>query len=106
MGATPTAYLESLPDWARRLSQAYYSRSFSTFVLHGNVRDLVGMSRGAQAEFVPLHRFLKEALFGQRDLVLVYDRGGGLSFGDADMQADFQRALSGYDAYHGTNFCK
>jgi SpoVK/Ycf46/Vps4 family AAA+-type ATPase len=36
--------------------------------------------------------------------VLFYDRGGGLTFSNPDMKADFQRALSGYDTFHGTNF--
>ena len=59
------------------------------------------------SEFLPLQRFLREALFGGRDLVLFYDRGGaGLSFGHPDMKADFERALAGYDSFHGTSFSK
>ena len=50
--------------------------------------------------------FLNEALFGRRDLVLTYDRGGGLSFANPDMQADFRIALSGYDSFHGTNYAQ
>ena len=92
---------EPLPAWASELSEKYYSGVTSMFVLHGNVRDLA--ARGT--EFVPLQQFLREALFGGRDLVLFYDRGGGLTFSTPDMKADFQRALSGYDSFHGTNFC-
>ena len=54
--------------------------------------------------FVSLHVFLEEALFGRRDIVLPYDRGGGITFANPDMQADFRRALSGYDCFHGTNY--
>lgn len=97
-------HLDLLPEWARHLSEKYYSRTISTFVLHGNVRDLAPMRRGGATEFVPLQRFLKEALFGKRDLVLTYDRGGGLGFASHEMQADFQRALSGYDDFHGTRY--
>lgn len=99
-----SAYFDALPDWARQLSEKYYSRTISLFVLSGNVRDLVPTQRGGRSEFVPLARFLNEALFGQRDLVLSYDRGGGLNFATADMQADFSRALAGYDSFHGTNY--
>ncbi len=41
-------------------------------------------------EYVPLQKFLNEALFGRRDLVLSYDRGGGLGFADPRLQADFR----------------
>src|ERR1017187_3988218 len=94
-------YLDALPAWARELSEKYYSRSFALFVLYGNVRDLVPLRRRETTEFVPLDDFLSGALFGQRDLVLHYDRGG-LSFGSADTQADFRHALYRYDSFHGT----
>jgi AAA+ superfamily predicted ATPase len=95
---------ESLPAWARLLSEKYYSRTIALFVLCGNVRDLVPLKRGNTTEFLPLSRFLNEALFGQRDLVMTYDRGGGLAFANSAMQADFSRALTGYDSFHGTNY--
>jgi len=102
--ASPANHLESLPDWARELSEKYYSGVTSMFVLHGNVRDLVPWRRPGSIDFLPLSRFLREALFGTRDLVLAYDRGGGLTFSNPDMKADFERALTGYDTFHGTNF--
>jgi AAA+ superfamily predicted ATPase len=94
-----------MPPWARDLSEKYYSRSFTMFVLHGNVRDLVPLGRQDTTEFVPLEQFLSTALFGQRDLILHYDRGG-LSFGSPDSQADFRRAVEGYDSFHGTNYAQ
>src|SRR5229473_1694749 len=74
------------------------------FVLFGSVRDLVRLNRGDTAEYVPLLAFLQQSLFGRRDLVLTYDRGGGLSFAHPDMQADFRNALAGYDGFHQTNY--
>src|SRR6185369_8642881 len=103
---TPTNQLDALPAWARELSEKYYSGVTSMFVLHGNVRDLSPWRRPTAMEFLPLQRFLREALFGGRDLVLFYDRGGGLSFGHPDMKSDFERALAGYDSFHGTSFSK
>ncbi len=93
-----------MPDWAQALSEKYYSRTLSLFVLHGNVRDLVALDRGNSIDYVPLRTFLGDAMFGRRDLVLTYDRGGGLSFSNPDMQADFRRAMSGYDSFHQTNY--
>lgn len=102
--ATVADPITTLPAWARELSEKYYSRTISMFVLHGNVRDLVPVRTGERTEFVPLHRFLEKHLFGRRDLVLTYDRGGGLAFATPDMQADFRQALAGYDAFHGTRY--
>ena len=93
-----------MPAWAQSLSEKYYSRTLSVFVLCGNVRDLAPLDRSGATEYVPLLAFLNQALFGRRDLVLTYDRGGGLSFARPEMQADFRNALSGYDSFHQTNY--
>ena len=93
-----------MPEWAQSLSEKYYSRTLSVFVLCGNVRDLAPLDRSGATEYVPLLAFLNQALFGRRDLVLTYDRGGGLSFARPEMQADFRNALSGYDSFHQTNY--
>src|ERR1700734_1882805 len=103
--STTGKYLDALPLWARELSEKYYSRSYSLFVLFGNIRDLVSL-RGTDAPtFVPLDEFIFSALFGQRDLILHYDRGG-LSFGNPASQSDFRRALEGYDSFHGTTYAQ
>lgn len=102
MTPTPADTLSGLPGWARRLSEKYYSRTLSMFVLHGNVYDLLPVKRGERIEYAPLGAFLENALFGKRDLVLSYDRGGGMGFSKPEMRTDFQRALEGYDAFHGT----
>lgn len=102
---TAEKYLDALPGWARELSEKYYSRSYAMFVLYGNVRDLVPLRQDGATDFVSLDEFLSHGLFGQRDLVLHYDRGG-LSFGNPDSQADFRRALEGYDSFHGSNYAQ
>jgi len=104
--STTTTISSRMPEWAQSLSEKYYSRTLSVFVLYGNVRDLAPLDRGGSTEYVPLLTFLNEALFGQRDLVLTYDRGGGLSFAHPDMQADFRNALAGYDSFHQTNYAQ
>ncbi|MGA2589047.1 MAG: AAA family ATPase [Bryobacteraceae bacterium] len=104
---TATPNPPPMPDWAQALSEKYYSRTLSVFVLYGNVRDLAPLDRGGgTVEYVPMLQFLNQALFGRRDLVLTYDRGGGLSFARPDMQSDFRNALSGYDSFHQTNYAQ
>jgi len=95
-----------IPEWAQSVSEKYYSRTLSVFVLHGNVRDVVPFDRGGVIEYVPLHSFLNQALFGRRDQVMTYDRGGGLSFARPEMQSDFRNALAGYDSFHQTNYAQ
>src|SRR5579864_9643237 len=97
-------YLDALPPWARELSEKYYSRSYALFVLYGNVRDLIPVHQPNNGtDFLSLDQFLSGALFGHRDIVLHYDRGG-LAFGTVDSQSDFRSALEGYDSFHGTKF--
>jgi ATP-dependent 26S proteasome regulatory subunit len=96
--------LDSLPAWARELSEKYYGQTLAMFVLHGNVRDLAGLRQTDSAEFLPLSKFLRTGLFGNRDLMITYDRGSGLTFADPEMQKDFRRAIEGYDQFHGTKF--
>jgi AAA+ superfamily predicted ATPase len=95
--------LDTLPAWARELSEKYYGQTLAMFVLHGNVRDLAGL-RTPDAQFVSLGQFLRTCLFPNRDIIMTYDRGSGLTFADPEMQKDFRRAIEGYDQFHGTNF--
>jgi AAA+ superfamily predicted ATPase len=95
--------LDTLPPWARELSEKYYGQTLAMFVLHGNVRDLAGL-RTPDAAFASIGQFLRSSLFPSRDIVMTYDRGSGLSFSDPEMQKDFRRAIEGYDQFHGTNF--
>jgi AAA+ superfamily predicted ATPase len=95
--------LDTLPAWARELSEKYYGQTLAMFVLHGNVRDLAGL-RTPDAQFASLGQFLRTCLFPNRDIIMTYDRGSGLTFADPEMQKDFRRAIEGYDQFHGTNF--
>jgi AAA+ superfamily predicted ATPase len=97
---------QDLPGWARQMSEHYLSGTFALFVLHGNVRDLVPLNSAEGKRFLPLGQFLNQQMFAARDLILQYDRGGGLSFANPDMQADFMRALQGYDSFHGTDYVR
>ncbi len=97
--------MEHLPLWAKQLSERYYSGAFSTFVLHGNVHDLVASDPPrARRSYQSLQKFLQTVLFAQRDAVICYDRGGGLTFATGEMQNDFRNALAGYDSFHNTKY--
>ena len=69
------------PAWAERLGDAYLSGTSCTFLLHGNVRDLVPVAApGADvaAGWGTVPDFLAREMFGRWDIVLGYDVGKGL----------------------------
>src|SRR5438067_9473910 len=99
--------LASFPPWARTLAERYYTKTISTFILHGAVRDLQPADDGKGGRrFVSLRSFLADELFGTRDLVVFYDRSGGIRLATPEMQKDFMGALAGYDTLFGTDYAK
>jgi AAA+ superfamily predicted ATPase len=98
--------LADLPPWAQKLAQAYYTKTVSTFLLHGAVRDLQPLGPGDSRSYGPLKAFLTEELFGGRDHVLYYDRSSGIRAATPETQKDFSRALSAYDTLYGTEYAK
>jgi SpoVK/Ycf46/Vps4 family AAA+-type ATPase len=99
--------LAGLPAWARKLAQAYYTKTVSTFLLYGNVRDLQPLQteEGART-FAPLKTFLAEELFGGRGHVLFYDRSSGIRASSPDTQKDLARTMAAYDTLYGTDYAK
>ena len=72
------------PRWARVLAHGIRARLGNTFVLHGNTHDLVAATAGrpgqppsGPSEYVPMAGFLAEWVFGQRDVVIEYQRANG-----------------------------
>lgn len=99
--------LAGLPPWAQKLAQKYYTRTVSTFVVYGAVRDLQPLTREDGApEFANLKQFFSEELFGGRDHVVFYDRSSGIRAAATETQQDLVRTLGAYDAMYGTDFAK
>jgi SpoVK/Ycf46/Vps4 family AAA+-type ATPase len=65
------------PGWAAKLAELYFSGTTSSFVLHGNVFDLVRMNADG-SRWGGLAEFLAEQLFGRWDVILHYDLARGL----------------------------
>jgi AAA+ superfamily predicted ATPase len=98
--------LADLPPWAQKLAQAYYTKTVSTFLLHGAVRDLHPLGPDDSRSYGPLKAFLTDELFGGRDHVLYYDRSSGIRAATPETQKDFSRALGAYDTLYGTDYAK
>lgn len=99
--------LAGLPSWAQKLAQRYYTRTVSTFVVYGAVRDLQPLTRDdGGADFGNLRQFFTDELFGGRDHVVFFDRSSGIRAAAQETQQDLQRVLAGYDTLYGTDFSK
>ncbi|MCS4040673.1 AAA family ATPase [Salinibacter ruber] len=98
-------YTAHYPPWARELARKYFTKTVSTFILHGDIRDVVPTEdRDGARIYPPLRRFLTDDLFAARDVVVFYDRSAGIHFADAASRRDFSRALAGEESLAGTEY--
>ena len=93
-----------LRGWALELARRWNSAAYTVFLLHGNIFDVFPVQDGERVDYLPLKRFLSSRLFPERDFLLFYDIGDGLTFGSVDMQKRFFEWLEIYDQVENTNF--
>jgi AAA+ superfamily predicted ATPase len=96
--------LEQYPRWAQVLAHGIRARLGNTFLLHGNTHDVVPVP--GSSGFAPLSAFLAEWMFGQRDVVIEYQRANGAAFHTRASHGHFTDAVSIVDAVHGTSFAQ
>lgn len=98
------------PPWARTLAHGIRARLGNTFVLHGNTHDLVAVPSASGAadgeRFVPLVPFLADWIFGQREVVIEYQRANGAVFHSRDAHARFADIVAVVDGVHGTDYSR
>jgi ATP-dependent 26S proteasome regulatory subunit len=102
---------ETYPRWAQTLAHGIRARLGNTFVLHGNTHDLVPVPKPAGSprqlsDFVPLTTFLADWVFGQRDVVIEYQRANGAAFHTRESHKHFTDAVAVVDAVHGTELAR
>src|SRR4051794_23694744 len=87
--------LADLPLWAQKIAEKYYTKTVSTFLLNGAVRDLQPCTNDdGSRTFGPLRQFLSDELFGSRDHVVFYDRSSGVRAATPETQQDLNRIMS------------
>ena len=98
---------ERYPKWARTLAHGIRARLGNTFLLHGNTHDVapapVETSRQL-SDFVPLSAFLAEWMFGQREVVIEYQRANGAVFHTRESHKYFTDAVALVDSLYGTSY--
>ncbi len=93
-----------LNGWALELARRWNSGSYSLFILHGNIFDVFPIREGDRLDYLSLKAFLAHRVFPQRDTLMFYDIGDGLTFGSADMQKRFFEWLEVFDKVENTNY--
>ena len=106
----PRAF-DGYPSWARRLAHGIRARLGNTFVLHGNTHDLqpVPMPEGKRpqtADFVPIAGFLARWIFGQREVVIEYQRANGPIFHTRESHKYLSDVAATLDAVHGSDLVR
>ena len=113
-GSVSSGFAGDVPHWAEELAGHYFSRTQSTFILHGNVRDIVRYENstdktlagasGGSATYLPFTEYLTKVLFAPRKFILQYDLSLGLRLVDPSMTDSFMRILRAIDAVSGSRW--
>ena len=87
-------FIRILPAWAQELSYKYCSKTANLYIVHGNIRDFLPhkMNEG-EFTFVKIQDYVSEVLFGNRDIIVFWDRSSGISFCQPEMRKDYLRAM-------------
>ncbi|HAP42780.1 MAG: AAA family ATPase [Spirochaetes bacterium GWD1_61_31] len=87
-------FIKILPAWAQELSYKYCSKTANLYIMHGNIRDFLPhkMNEG-EFNFVKIQDYVSEVLFGNRDIIVFWDRSSGVSFCAAEMQRDYLKTM-------------
>ncbi len=85
-------FIKILPTWAQEMSYKYCSKTANLYLVHGNIRDFLPhkMNEG-EFIFVRIQEYVSEVLFGNRDIIVFYDRSSGVSFCTLEMARDYTR---------------
>ncbi|MDR1507006.1 MAG: AAA family ATPase [Treponema sp.] len=87
-------YIQTLPEWAREFAYKYGSSTANLYILHGNIRDfLPHKSNAGEFTFTRIQEYIAERIFGNRNVIVFYDRSSGVVFLNKDMTRDYQKAM-------------
>ncbi len=88
-------FINILPAWAQELSVKYCSKTANLYFVHGNIRDFLPhqMNEG-EFMFVKIQDYISDVLFGNRDIIVFYDKSSGVSFCMAQMEKDYLKTMT------------
>ena len=87
-------FIRVLPTWAQELSYKYCSKTSNLYIVYGNIRDFLPhkMNEG-ELMFVKIQNYISEVLFGNRDIIIYYDRSSGISFCHNSMKQEYLKMM-------------
>ncbi len=88
-------FIKVLPFWAQELSYKYCSKTANLYIVNGNIRDfLPNKMYEGEFVFVRIQEFISEVLFGNRDIIIFFDRSSGVNFCTQEMQREYLAAMA------------
>ncbi len=92
-------FIRILPAWAQDLAYKYCSKTANLYIVHGNIRDfLPHQMNDDEFNFVKIQDYIAEVLFGNRDIIVFYDRSSGVSFCTPKMKNEYLQCLANGDS--------
>ncbi len=87
-------FIKVLPTWAQELSYKYCSKTANLYIINGNIRDfLPNKMYEGEFIFVRIQEFISEVLFGNKDIIIFYDRSSGINFCTQDMMKTYLKVM-------------
>ncbi|HCC37612.1 MAG TPA: AAA family ATPase [Treponema sp.] len=87
-------YIKILPAWAQELATKYGGKTANLYILYGNIRDyLPHRKKENEFTFTRVQEYISEVLFGNQDIIVFYDRSGGVSFCTDEMARNYFAAV-------------
>lgn len=88
-------YINILPSWAQDLSVKYCSKTANLYFVHGNIRDFLPhkMNEG-EFMFVRIQEYISEVLFGNKDIIVFYDKSSGVTFCMSQMEKEYIKTMT------------
>ena len=80
--------IHDLPAWAQELATKYCTETVNLYFVHGNIRDFLPHNHRATAHFVfvKIWDYISEVIFGNKDIIVFYDKSSGVSFCMQEME--------------------
>ena len=89
------AEIDRLPSWARQLSVKYCSTTANLYFVHGNIRDfLPHKDVDGKFVFAKIQDYISEFIFGNKDIIVYFDKSSGVSFCMSKMQEEYLNVMA------------
>lgn len=90
-------FIRILPEWAKIFARKYCSNTTSTYIFHGNIRDLLAQRTGEKEfGFVDIQDYIADVLFGYNGKIICFDRSSGISFVENPYDATLNKTKNDY----------